>query len=144
MVKELPASLEKIISNIVRDAKDQDDCLRKCFLAVIDRQQGGRIGLITHLRSVCSHDLVLAWKKKYHHCTVANYLLTTMLLETKFFKEEDVKKRWTTTLFFIPHQYLQVRTGKSWLNVDPWAYRFGIELGDYNHGSHIGYWKHIR
>lgn len=63
----------------------------------------------------------------FAYCHVQNLMLKTILLESKRFKQPEIKTKinFTTVL----HQYLQVKIKNNWVEMDPWGYRKGIPFG---------------
>jgi hypothetical protein len=61
-----------------------------------------------------------------------------MLVKSGRVPTTNIRQVPTVTWGIFPHQYLQVRLEKKTLSLDPWAYRFEIEFGDYSHGFHAG------
>jgi hypothetical protein len=55
-------------------------------------------------------------------------MIETILLESKCFKKEDIKKK---IVIFNPviHQYLLVKINGKSIELDPWAYHNGIPYG---------------
>ncbi|MEI6597138.1 MAG: hypothetical protein WCL13_02910, partial [bacterium] len=65
-----------------------------------------------------------------------NYVMKTLLIKSDFFKDGDIRLKWTKIWYFSPHQYLQVNIDNKWINIDIWAYAYGIKFGDNAHGFH--------
>lgn len=64
-------------------------------------------------------DLSEIWTtKKFVYCTSINYVVYNLLVQSKYFKPEDVKVK-HVFLNFVIHQYLLVRVNNQWLPVDP-------------------------
>ncbi len=64
-------------------------------------------------------DLREIWQtNRFLYCTGINYLIYVMLINSRFFKHDDIKVRHVFVNFFI-HQYLQVKVGDKWVGVDP-------------------------
>ena len=43
-------------------------------------------------------------------------------------RPEDIRLRWTA-IVISPHQYTQVRQDGKWIDLDPWAARYGVPFG---------------
>lgn len=121
----------------LKKAQSQEECLRKAYDVLIAKYHGDRIKTITKLFNILESDIEVLWRKNgFLHCTNINYILKTLLIDSGFFKKEDIRTRWTLIWYVSPHQYAQVRINDKWINVDVWAHAFGIELGDHAHGFH--------
>lgn len=63
-------------------------------------------------------------------CNIQNYLVKIMLLESGRFSEKDIKVM-NTFCTVTPHQYLQVKIGDEWINVDAWGSEYGASFGEH-------------
>jgi hypothetical protein len=91
---------------------------------------------IGHLFSSGIEDL---WNRSgFLHCTNQNYLLALLLVKSRKFTENDIEPKWTLLWGLSPHQYLKVKVGDNYKNIDAWAARYGIGFGRYAHGFHTG------
>lgn len=128
--------MQNVIDEL-KNAKNQEECLRMAYNILIAKYHGDRIKTITKFFNIFESDINILWSKNgFLHCSNINYILKTLLIKSGFFKEEDIRTRWTLIWFVSPHQYAQVRINNRWINIDIWAHVFGIELGDYAHGFH--------
>jgi len=66
----------------------------------------------------------------FMHCTQLNFVLRLFLVNSGFFKEEDIKVEHVFLNFFI-HQYLQVKVNNHWLDVDIFGYSDGLKIGQH-------------
>ncbi len=70
-----------------------------------------------------------AWRMSgYLPCTVSNRLLKIFLVKSGRFKEADIRRRHVFANFII-HQYLQVKVGGEWLDVDVGEKQRGMPIG---------------
>ncbi|NLC31349.1 MAG: hypothetical protein GX765_04845 [Candidatus Moranbacteria bacterium] len=85
---------------------------------------------------VFKKDVCFLWNQDgFLHCTNINYLARILLIESGFFKEEDIVLKWTLVWYISPHQYLRVKMiDDEFINVDIWAKNYKIEFGDYARG----------
>ena len=120
-----------IISKL-KKAKSQKECLKQAYEFLTSRYHGERLATYTRIYQLFYPTSVF-WKRRgFIHCTTANNLLTILLVESGHFKKSDIRKKWTTIWIISPHQYLQVKVGKKWIDIDLWGKRFG----DHSYGFH--------
>lgn len=132
----LPDDMQKII-NEIKKSLNKEECLKRAYGILIAKYRGYRIKIYTKLFDVFKRDIGALWNKSgFMHCTNINYLMRTLLIKSDFFKEADIRLKWTQIWYITPHQYLQVNINDKWINVDIWAYAYGIKFGDNAHGFH--------
>lgn len=143
--EKIPESMEQVIKEFAIQ-KDKEDFVKKCFDLLVSKHHGSRINIILKFRNFYKNDIADIWNHKgFFYCTTLNYLLRMMMIKSELFKEQDIELKLTNTWYLMPHQYLRIRINKEKLiNVDPWAYQFGIEFGDHGHGFHSGNIQPIR
>jgi len=125
------------VINELKKSQSQEECLRKAYDVLILKYHGNRIKTITRIMDFFEHDVDVLWGKAgFMHCNNINRILKSILIESGFFKKEDIKTRWTLIWYVSPHQYAQVRIGGKWIDIDIWAHVYGIKFGDYAHGFH--------
>ena len=64
----------------------------------------------------------------YMPCPQTNYLLRIFLVKSGWFKDEDIKRK-HIFVNFVPHQYLKVKIGDRWIDVDVGEKQRGLPLG---------------
>lgn len=69
-------------------------------------------------------------RKGFMHCTQLNFLLCLFLINSGFFKEEDIRLKHVFVNFFI-HQYAQVHLNNKWVDVDIFDYSNGLKIGEH-------------
>ena len=132
----LPDEMQKII-NEIKKSLNKEECLKKVYEILIAKYQGCRIKTYTKLFDAFKRDIATLWSKNgFLHCTHINYVMKVLLIKSDFFKKEDIRLKWTQIWYISPHQYLQVKIDDKWINVDVWAYAYGIKFGDNAHGFH--------
>ena len=130
----LPDEMKKII-NELKKSHSKKDCLRRAYKILTNKYRGYRVKTYTKIIEVFISNINKLWAKDgFLHCTSINYLMRTLLIKSDFFKENEIKIKWTLVWYISPHQYLQIKTDSSWINIDIWGYAYGIEFGDYAHG----------
>lgn len=132
----LPDEMQKIVDEI-KKSSGKEECLKKTYEILIAKYHGSHGKTYTKLIDVFEHDIGTLWSKSgFMHCTNINYVLRTLLIKSDFFKDEDICLKWTLVWYISPHQYVKVRVDNRWVDVDIWAYAYGIKFGDYAHGFH--------
>jgi hypothetical protein len=133
---ELPEDLRAKIE-ILKQAKSKEDCLRQAYDFLVEKYHGDRICTFSKIHELFIRDIGKLWTKSgFLHCTNINYILRMMLIESGFFKESNIKEKWTQIWLFSPHQHLDINLDNKIIHVDVWANRYGIKFGDHAHGFH--------
>jgi hypothetical protein len=138
--KTISTVFQKQITQFSLESNSDEEFIKKCFFFVVSLQKGHRINIFLKFSRLFWTDIEQIFNfRGYFHCTTSNYLLRTMLVKSGRISEKDIQQISTSTWGIFPHQYLRVKMGKNkYLNLDAWAYRFGIEFGDYSRGFHTG------
>lgn len=134
--QESPEKMHPALADLQR-SKDQMDCLHKTYNLLTKKYRGYRVKTYTRIFDIFEKNLGILWNKTgFLHCTNINYIMRFLLIQSGFFKEKDIRTKWTLLWYISPHQYLQIRINTTWVNIDVWAYTYGIRFGDYAHGFH--------
>jgi hypothetical protein len=134
--ENLPKELKEAL-HIASNSKNKEEFLFTIYNLLIKKYKGNRLKTFTKIFEIKEKNLDLLWHKNgFLHCTNINYILRSLLINSKFFKESDIRIKWTLIWYISPHQYLQINVGNKWINVDIWSHNFGIKFGDYSHGWH--------
>ena len=133
--EKLPKSMQEAVDKL-KKSKGKEDCLRRAYDIVTKRYNGCTWKTYPLLYRIVRPSLERLWERNgFLHCHHHNFLLRVLLVRSGFFKEDDVKLKWTLKWYISPHQYLRVRLGKDkFVNVDAWAHVYGVGLGDYSCG----------
>ncbi len=120
---QLPREMTDKIAELESSSQDQMAFLRSVYGLILEKTlrqyKHTRFKAGTRFFRAFVKDLGVMWNTNdFLYCTGINYLLYTMLIKSKFFRQEDIKVRHTFVNFFI-HQYLRVKIGQSWVDVDP-------------------------
>ncbi len=116
---DLPTEIKNTISELENQSRDQMSYLQAAYGFVLGRWEHSRFKAATQLHKLFRKDLKEIWNVKgFIYCPTINFLVYTLLANSKFFKAGDVKVK-HVFLNFVPHQYLQVRVGSQWIDVDP-------------------------
>lgn len=134
---EIPAGMQTAIKKF-RRLKNKEECLRCAYDILAKKYRGKRWNTYTRFFKLFDTNLERIWNRGgFLHCTTLNYLLRILLVKSGFFKDEDLKLRWSMVWYISLHQYLKVRINpKRVINVDLWGKSYGIKFGDYSHGFH--------
>ncbi len=134
--QEPPEEMRALLADLKRSS-DQMDCLRKAYDLLNKKYRGHRVKTYTNILDVFQKDISTFWNTTgFLHCTNINYVMRFLLIRSGFFKESDIRLKWTLIWYISPHQYLQIKTNGAWINIDVWAHAYGIRFGDYAHGFH--------
>jgi len=120
---DLPLEIRQAIAQLENQSTDQMSYLQAVYNLVLDKTlhqwQHTRFKAATRVPRAFVNDLAEIWQTKdFIYCTAINYVIFVMLAGSKYFKESDVRTRHVFVNFVI-HQYLQVRVGEQWIDVDP-------------------------
>lgn len=130
----IPSEMQKIVDEL-KLSSNKRECLQKTYNILTERFKGGRVKTYTNLAQIFKTNLEYIWSREgFLHCTNLNYLARVFLIKSEFFKEEDLRLRWTQIWLISPHQYLQVKIDNGWIDIDIWAKSFGIEFGNHAKG----------
>lgn len=124
--ESVPEPFMETIRKIDAESADNSDFLRRCYEFVTSIYYGSRIKTVTHFWKAFSDPVNQA--PGFMPCTNQNYLLRLMLVKSGRFQEDDIVPKVTPLNLFI-HQYLKVRVGDRWIDVDPWSAFLGVPLG---------------
>lgn len=130
-------SLSEAVQSVAQ-AVSQEDALRRAYDILTSRYHGERMKTGLLFWRLFEQSPERLWSRTgFLHCTKLNQLLGYLLVQSSWFKPEDVIPRWTFIWFVSPHQYTLVRlhTGTA-TYVDVWGAAYGIPFGDYAHGFH--------
>ncbi len=116
---EIPGEMKSAILNLENQTQDQNSYLEAVYRFVLGRWEHSRLKAGLLLPKLFKKDLTEIWHTKgFVYCTSINFIVYVLLAKSKYFTAQDVKIR-HVFLNFVPHQYLQVRIGEKWVDVDP-------------------------
>ncbi len=127
---DLPPEIRQTIAELENKTTDQKTFLQLAYNLLASKYDHGRYNVVRFLPRLFRTDLEQIWNSTgYAHCTTRNYVLFTLLANSKYFKPEDVRVR-HQFFNFVPHQYLQVKVDGIWTDADPGgSYKGGVVLG---------------
>lgn len=136
--KKIPLEMKEVINSF----KNFDDLefMYKTYLFLGKRYKPKRGYFFYNLPRIFRKDLNYLWNQKEKHlfCHQFNFLYRVLLVKSGRFKDENIKLKLTNTWFLMIHQYLNINIQDRLINVDIWAYYFGIPFGKYAHGFKAG------
>jgi hypothetical protein len=133
---DLPQDVEDIIEGLKR-SRTKEGCAKKAYDILSERYRGYRAYTYLRLFDLFHSDVGYLWSRKgFLHCNNLNYLLRILLIRSGMFSESDIVLKWTRIWVFSPHQYLRVRIGRRWTDIDLWGKAYGIPFGAHAQGFH--------
>ncbi len=124
----IPASLLEKISEIKNQAKTQEQFLNLTYDYLGSKFRTGRFNTIIKFNYLFK-SVEQAWRLEgFMPCTISNYIFKAFLVKSGWFKDSDIKRR-HVFFNFILHQYLIVKLGDKWLDVDVGEKQRGLPLG---------------
>lgn len=124
--ESLPLDLQQKISEFNQTANDNGGFLQLAYTYVTSKYSGSRLKTITQFYRAFGNTFEKS--SGFLPCTGQNYILRTMLIKSGRFKDEDIQVKTVPLNFFI-HQYLKVKVGDVYLDVDPWSNFLGVPIG---------------
>ncbi len=120
---KVPEEIKAVILDLEAQSKDQFSYLQAVFDLVMEKNKyqwnHTRFQAATRLPRAFVKDLSEIWSTKdFIYCTAINYLVSALLVNSKYFRPEDIKVQHVFVNMFI-HQYLKVRVGNTWIDIDP-------------------------
>lgn len=130
---QLPEKLspfwQDVVDNLKAKSKTQEEYLKNAYSYITTHYKGGRFKTLFYLRLVFADPF--SHRNGYIQCNVQNYLLRALLVKGGWFEEKDIQVK-TTILNFFTHQYLKVKVGKKWVDVDVHESYKGVPLGTHS------------
>jgi hypothetical protein len=123
----LPKNLSKDILDTVSDLEKQSNSqmsfLQNVYNFVLEKNlkqwKHSRFGAGLNFHRLWVKDINEIWHTRgFVYCTGINFVVVNLLVQSRFFKSEDIKIKHTFANF-VPHQYLQVKVAGVWIDVDP-------------------------
>lgn len=137
--EKIPQGMEEKIKEYSKSG-DKRKFLDKSFDYLTKRYKVSRLRFLASWLSLNQTDVNTLWNKKgFIYCTQLNYLMRVMLVRSGLFTDNDIELKKSNTWYLFPHQYLKIRLSKKdSINVDPWAFYFGVKYEHFAHGFHAG------
>lgn len=138
---QVTPEIRNTISELENKFGGQKVYLQAVYNLVLDKTlyqwKHTRFKAAVRLRRLFLKDLKEIWNTQdFVYCNGINFVTYALLVNSKFFTTKDVKVR-HVFLNFVLHQYLQVKVGSEWVDVDPAGAGIrGFGLG--HHASFFG------
>ncbi len=121
--KRIPEEIKAAIADLEVRATDQRSYLEAAYELVMDKNQSQwnhtRFQAAFKMHRAFVSDLSEIWEtKEFIYCTAINYLMAALLVNSKYFRSEDIQVKHVFVNMFI-HQYLKVNVNGKWVDVDP-------------------------
>lgn len=128
---DLPQEYKALIKQWESETNDPMEYLQKAYDFVLTRWNCAPFKTMTSFHKIFRKDLARLWNEPgYMHCNTMNFVLNTLLINSKFFTPADVKVK-HTILNWVQHQYLKVNVGDKWVEADPGgSHSRGLKLGE--------------
>jgi hypothetical protein len=137
--ENIPEEMQSVILEL-KKCPSREECLKATFRILTQKYRGYRMRTYLMINEIFTSDLHELWHRRgFLHCTNINYLMRTLLVGSGHFRDDELVLRWTQIWYLSPHQYIEVKMNDRMINIDVWAYAYGIKFGDYAHGFHCFY-----
>jgi len=128
--ERIPAEMRAKIDELRLKAGSAEEFLRLSYEYLGSRFHSERLNTFLKFNYLFK-PLEQVWQRDgYLPCTVSNYLLKIFLIESGWFSEADIRRR-HVFVNFVPHQYLQIKIGDKWLDVDVGEKQRGLMIGQH-------------
>jgi hypothetical protein len=124
--ESIPQELKEMIDLYHQSSKDNFEFLQQAYKYVTSKYTGSRGKTIFQFWRAFGD--VYTKSEGFLPCNGQNFLLRTFLVKSGRFSEKDIKIK-TIPLNLFLHQYLQVKVGERWIDVDPWSHFLGVPMG---------------
>jgi hypothetical protein len=120
---DLPPEIKSAIIDLENKSHDPMSYLQAVYDLVLDKTihqwKHTRFKAGTRLYRLFVKDLAEIWQTHdFVYCQAINFVVYVLLANSKYFKTSDVKVKHVFANF-VCHQYLQVKIGGNWVDVDP-------------------------
>lgn len=127
--EKIPQEWEEVIEDLKKTAHSQEEYLKNAYGYISTHYKGGRFKTVLRFKLLFQDPF--SHKDGYIQCNIQNYLLRVLLVKSGWFEEKDIQVK-VTILNFFTHQYLQVKVGGEWIDVDPHESYKGVPLGKHS------------
>lgn len=124
----IPASMLEKINEIKNQVNTKEHFLNLAYNYLGSRFRSERFNTFLKLNYLFKSVDAVWQLDGYMPCTINNFLLKIFLVKSGWFNEKDVRRQ-HVFVNFVPHQYLQVKIGDKWLDVDVGEKQRGLPIG---------------
>jgi hypothetical protein len=122
-IGNLPQEIKQAVSDLEIKSHDQMSYLEAAYGLIMQKnfQQWKHSRFYAAVRPYRAFitDISELWNtNEFIYCTSMNFLLYTLLANSKFFKSSDVKLFYSFANMII-HQYMKIKVGDKWIDADP-------------------------
>jgi len=126
--EKIPEDMERIIDRLKSKTNSPKEFLKLAYEYLGSKYRSERFNTALNFHYLFK-SLDEIWRMKgFMPCTQSSFLLRIFLIRGGFFREEDIKRK-HEFVNFILHQYLQVKIGNKWIDVDVGEKQGGMPLG---------------
>lgn len=127
--KSVPKSLGKSVASLKRKHKTKLAFAKAAYDIIASKYKGSHVFTFFRWDLLFTRDLDVLWSRVgYLPCHQQNLLYRIFLVSSGVFSDDDFRLR-HTPIYLQIHQYVQVRIGGKWVDVDLWASQCGIPFG---------------
>lgn len=127
--EKLPEYWQKVVDELKQKSFSQDELLKNTYQYITTHYKGGRFKTILNLPLAFQDPF--SRHNGYLQCHIQNYLLRVILVKSGYFSDDDIQVKFVVFNFFT-HQYLKVKVGEKWIDVDPHESYKGVSLGKHS------------
>jgi hypothetical protein len=139
MPNKLHPELQKVVNQLKR--KSKIDIIKGAYDVVTTKFTSSNWKTYTHLPEIIQRDTNRLWNRNFLYCTHQNFLIRLILIKTGKFKERDIKLKRGLAHWLSPHQWLRIKVGNKWTDVDAWGRSYGVPFGKNAHGFNSSFNK---
>jgi len=119
----LPPEIKQAVADLENKSHNSVSYLQAVYDFIMEKNRiqwkHSRFLAGTRLDRLFVKELKEIWDSQdFVYCQAINFVVFTLLANSKFFKAGDIKVQ-HTFLNFVLHQYLKVKVGDNWMDVDP-------------------------
>ena len=126
------------LDNLANKIKNKSklEIIKSAYEYVSTNYRSGRFKTYIYFNQFFINDIeyITHRKNKFVNCTLQNKLIKYILIKTGKFSSKDIKTAWGAAYYISPHQWLKVKLGKKWIEVDPWSKHYGVPFGKNGNG----------
>ena len=125
---KIPEGMIDKINELKNKAENQEQFLNLAYYYLGSKYRSERLNTLLKFNYLFKATDQIWPMNGYIPCTINNYLLKIFLVKSGWFGEEDIRRQ-HVFVNFIPHQYLKVKVGDKWLDVDVGEKQRGLPIG---------------
>jgi hypothetical protein len=126
---QIPGELSRTIVRMRKNHKPPLSFAKAAYSLLSQKYEGSHIFTFFRWDLLFTRDVNVLWSRRgYLPCHQQNLLYRIFLVKSGLFSDEDFRLR-HTPIYLQIHQYVQVKIGRKWIDVDLWASQCGIPFG---------------